>query len=67
MKTLQPGGGGGGLGAAPKDARVQRQEEVEVGVDNDTSPAHTLLTLRCRDRKGLLYDLFRALKDIDLR
>jgi UTP:GlnB (protein PII) uridylyltransferase len=40
---------------------------VDVAVDNETSPAHTMLTLRCRDRKGLLYDLFRSLKDIELR
>jgi UTP:GlnB (protein PII) uridylyltransferase len=38
-----------------------------VTVDNETSPAHTLLTLRCRDRKGLLYDLFVSLNDIALR
>ena len=36
-------------------------------MDNETSPSYTSLTLRCRDRKGLLYDLFRALKDISLR
>lgn len=41
--------------------------EVEVSVDNETSPSHTMLTLRCRDRKGLLYDLFRSLKDLELR
>ncbi len=41
--------------------------EVEVSVDNETSAAHSMMTLRCRDRKGLLYDLFRSLKDIDLR
>ncbi|KAI3435844.1 hypothetical protein D9Q98_001902 [Chlorella vulgaris] len=53
----------------PKDIFPLRKPEVEVEVcvDNETSPAHTLLTLRCRDRKGLLYDLFRSLKDIDLR
>jgi hypothetical protein len=41
--------------------------DVAVEVDNTTSPAHTLITLRCRDRKGLLYDLFRSLKEVDLR
>lgn len=44
-----------------------RAAEVEVSVDNETSPSHTMLTLRCRDRKGLLYDLFRSLKDLELR
>ena len=43
------------------------REEVEVSVDNETSNCHSMMTLRCRDRKGLLYDLFRSLKDIDLR
>lgn len=38
-----------------------------MSVDNETSSAHSMMTLRCRDRKGLLYDLFRSLKDIDLR
>ncbi len=40
---------------------------VEIVVDNETSPSYTMLTLRCEDRKGLLYDIFRTLKDIDLR
>ena len=40
---------------------------VVVTVDNETSAAYSMLTLRCADRKGLLYDLFRSLKDIDLR
>ncbi|PSC71312.1 ACT domain-containing ACR9-like [Micractinium conductrix] len=53
--------------AALKDSFAGRQAEVEVTVDNETSPSHTMLTLRCRDRKGLLYDLFRSLKDMDLR
>lgn len=39
----------------------------QIVVDNDTSPAYTMLTLRCEDRKGLLYDIFRTMKDIDLR
>lgn len=38
-----------------------------MSVDNETSPSHSMLTLRCRDRKGLLYDLFRSLKDLELR
>lgn len=50
-----------------KDTYAERSAEVEVGVDNETSAAHSMMTLRCRDRKGLLYDLFRSLKDIDLR
>lgn len=59
----------GAAGAAPgRDSLVERQAaEVEVGVDNETSSAHSMMSLRCADRKGLLYDLFRSLKDIDLR
>lgn len=50
-----------------KDTYAERSTEVEVSVDNETSNCHSMMTLRCRDRKGLLYDLFRSLKDIDLR
>lgn len=40
---------------------------MQISVDNDTSPSYTMLTLRCEDRKGLLYDIFRTMKEIDLR
>lgn len=40
---------------------------VTLVVDNETSPSYTMLTLSCADRKGLLYDILRALKDVDLR
>lgn len=40
---------------------------LQINIDNETSPSYTMLTLRCEDRKGLLYDLFRTMKDIDLR
>lgn len=53
-----------------RDDYVDRQAQlqcVEIVVDNETSPSYTMLTLRCEDRKGLLYDIFRTLKDIDLR
>lgn len=42
-------------------------QNVEVVVDNATSASFTMLTLRCADRKGLLYDIFRALKNVDVR
>lgn len=44
-----------------------RGEAVTVVVDNETSPSYTMLSLTCADRKGLLYDILRALKDVDLR
>ena len=55
------------LAEPPLPAALPVPAEVDVAGDNETSPAHTMLTLRCRDRKGLLYDLFRSLKDIELR
>ncbi|KDD71966.1 hypothetical protein H632_c4084p0, partial [Helicosporidium sp. ATCC 50920] len=41
--------------------------DVDIQVDNETSPSYTLLTLQCNDRKGLLYDVFLALKEISVR
>lgn len=40
---------------------------VDVGVDNSTARAYTLLTVACPDRKGLVYDLMRTLKDVAVR
>ncbi len=40
---------------------------VQVTVDNCTTAAYSLLTVVCRDRKGLVYDLMRTLKDIHIR
>ncbi|KAL4458483.1 hypothetical protein ABPG75_013348 [Micractinium tetrahymenae] len=57
----------GSVEAGLRDIYAERHAGVEVSVDNETSPSHTMLTLRCRDRKGLLYDLFRSLKDMELR
>lgn len=54
---------GHGLEVCPS----QKRTEVAVEVDNTTSQTSTLLTLRCKDRKGLLYDLFVALKDVAIR
>eukprot|EP00854_Cymbomonas_tetramitiformis_P017731 gene17731-21123_t len=41
---------------------VQRDRSV-VMIDNCTSKAHTLVQVRAHDRKGLLYDCYRAVKD----
>ncbi len=32
-----------------------------------TSSSYTALNVTCQDRKGLIYDIFRSLKDIDVR
>ncbi|KAK9831988.1 hypothetical protein WJX81_006685 [Elliptochloris bilobata] len=44
-----------------------RLEDVKVTVDNCTTSSYTVVGVVCRDRKGLVYDLFRTLKDIHIR
>ncbi|KAL6777150.1 hypothetical protein ACKKBF_B20360 [Auxenochlorella protothecoides x Auxenochlorella symbiontica] len=56
-----------GAAAAARDAWSDRPSAVTVSVDNETSPSYTMLSLECADRKGLLYDILRALKGVDLR
>ena len=41
--------------------------DVEVEVDHAASGSHTLLSLRCKDRKGLLYDLLLKFKEVNVR
>ncbi|KVI04937.1 hypothetical protein Ccrd_016735 [Cynara cardunculus var. scolymus] len=41
--------------------------EATVIVDNLLSPAHSLLQIRCRDQKGLIYDILRISKDCDIQ
>ena len=36
-------------------------------MDNCTTISYTVVGVVCRDRKGLVYDLFRTLKDIHIR
>ena len=40
---------------------------VQVELDNHLSRAYTKVELACADRKGLLFDLMRTLKDINIR
>jgi len=40
---------------------------AQVTVDNCTTSSYTVVSVACRDRKGLVYDLFRTLKDIHIR
>lgn len=50
------------------DAEQQRSMDgVKVSIDNCTAATATILQICCRDRKGLLYDLMRTLKDNSLR
>ena len=40
---------------------------VQVELDNALSKAYTKVELICLDRKGLLFDIMRTLKDIGIR
>lgn len=42
-------------------------QKASVTLDNSLSPGHTLLQISCKDRKGLLYDCMRALKDLQIQ
>lgn len=41
--------------------------KVSVTIDNSLSPGHTLLQISCKDRRGLLYDVLRTLKDYNIQ
>jgi len=45
-------------------ASATQYTEATVTVDNLMSKAHTVFQMRTRDRKGLLYDVLRASKDL---
>lgn len=40
---------------------------VQVTIDNCTASNYSVVNVVCRDRKGLVYDLMRTLKDIHVR
>ncbi|XP_057983608.1 ACT domain-containing protein ACR10 [Malania oleifera] len=40
---------------------------VSISMDNSLSPAHTLVQILCQDRKGLLYDIMKFLKDYNIQ
>lgn len=40
---------------------------MQVELDNALSKAYTKVELVCLDRKGLLFDIMRTLKDIGIR
>lgn len=46
---------------------MKKLKKSNVTVDNSLSPVHTLLQIRCVDHKGLLYDIMRTLKDMNLK
>ena len=40
---------------------------AQVTIDNCTSSNYSVVSIMCKDRKGLIYDLMRTLKDIHVR
>lgn len=40
---------------------------MQVTIDNCTSSNYSVVSIVCKDRKGLIYDLMRTLKDIHVR
>ncbi|XP_076911726.1 ACT domain-containing protein ACR9-like [Bidens hawaiensis] len=44
-----------------------QSNEASITVDNQLSPTHTLLQIKCLDQKGLIYDALKIFKDCDIR
>ncbi len=40
---------------------------AQVNIDNCTTSAYSVIHVICSDRKGLVYDLMRTMKDIHTR
>ena len=56
---------GGGSAWETRNQSMLFGGKVEVDIDNTLSRVHTVIQMRSKDRKGLLYDLLRTLKDMD--
>jgi len=68
FRRLSSDEGSLGNGSSPWETRNQSMlfgGKVEVDIDNTLSRVHTVIQMRSKDRKGLLYDLLRTLKDMD--
>ncbi|KAL3521069.1 hypothetical protein ACH5RR_019218 [Cinchona calisaya] len=48
-------------------SNLSKVRQANVTVDNVLSPAHTLLQIQCNDQKGLIYDILRTSKDLDIQ
>jgi len=46
---------------------MAKLKKTIVTLDNALSPAHTLVQIRCADHKGLLYDIMRTFKDMNIK
>lgn len=53
--------------ASSQGEEYGEREDVQVTVDNSTTPSYSLVNIVCRDRKGLVYDLMRTVKSIHIR
>ncbi|OEL15813.1 ACT domain-containing protein ACR10 [Dichanthelium oligosanthes] len=42
-------------------------DTISVTTDNSLSSVHTLIQIQCGDRKGLLYDIMRTVKDCNIQ
>lgn len=42
-------------------------DTISVTMDNSLSSVHTLIQIQCGDRKGLLYDIMRTVKDCNIQ
>ncbi|XP_076905979.1 ACT domain-containing protein ACR9-like [Bidens hawaiensis] len=47
--------------------KEEQPNKASITVDNQLSPTHTLLQIKCLDQKGLIYDALKIFKDCDLR
>ncbi|KAL3523794.1 hypothetical protein ACH5RR_016628 [Cinchona calisaya] len=48
-------------------SNLTKARKATITVDNVISPAHTLLQIQCTDQKGLIYDILRTSKDLDIQ
>ena len=46
---------------------MMKLKKANVVVENSLSPAHTLLQIHFVDHKGLFYDVWRTLKDCNIK
>ncbi|CAL8469360.1 g8901 [Coccomyxa elongata] len=57
----------GSLEVSSESDEFGSPENVQVMIDNCTASNYSVVNVVCRDRKGLVYDLMRTLKDIHVR
>ncbi|CAL9056933.1 unnamed protein product [Musa banksii] len=46
---------------------MKRLKKADLKIDNSLSPSYVLLQIHCVDKKGLLYDIMRTLKDYKIQ